>query len=69
MGQLHLNKVQKFFGTFEVLKSINLDVRDGEFVVFVIDAAAMARDGFPFHRSDNGVWLTERVPAAYLTVR
>lgn len=43
--------------------------RRGEFVVFVIDAAAMARDGFPFHRSDNGVWLTERVPAAYLTVR
>ena len=35
MGQLHLNKVQKFYGTFEVLKSINLDVRDGEFVVFV----------------------------------
>lgn len=35
MGQLHLNKVQKFYGDFEVLKSIGLEVQDGEFVVFV----------------------------------
>ena len=35
MGQLHLNKVQKFFGDFEVLKSIDLEVKNGEFVVFV----------------------------------
>ncbi|MFD1747543.1 ABC transporter ATP-binding protein [Rhizobium helianthi] len=35
MGQLYLDKVQKFYGDFEVLKSIGLDVKDGEFVVFV----------------------------------
>lgn len=35
MGQLNLNKVQKFYGTFEVLKGIELEVRNGEFVVFV----------------------------------
>ncbi|KQV16491.1 ABC transporter ATP-binding protein [Rhizobium sp. Root1203] len=35
MGQLLLNKVQKFYGDFEVLKSVQLDVKNGEFVVFV----------------------------------
>ncbi|MBB4145060.1 ABC transporter ATP-binding protein [Rhizobium rhizoryzae] len=35
MGQLYLDKVQKFYGDFEVLKSIGLEVKDGEFVVFV----------------------------------
>ncbi|MEK1901334.1 MAG: sn-glycerol-3-phosphate ABC transporter ATP-binding protein UgpC, partial [Rhizobium sp.] len=35
MGQLQLNKVQKFYGDYEVLKGVELDVRDGEFVVFV----------------------------------
>jgi multiple sugar transport system ATP-binding protein len=35
LGQLYLNNVQKFYGDFEVLKSIKLEVRDGEFVVFV----------------------------------
>ncbi|MEY9723940.1 ABC-type sugar transport system ATPase subunit [Sinorhizobium fredii] len=35
MGQLNLNKVQKFYGTYEVLKSIELQVKNGEFVVFV----------------------------------
>lgn len=35
MGQLYLNKVQKSYGHFEVIKGVTLDVRDGEFVVFV----------------------------------
>ncbi|MDX0505129.1 sn-glycerol-3-phosphate ABC transporter ATP-binding protein UgpC [Sinorhizobium medicae] len=35
MGQLTLNKVQKSYGTYEVLKSIELEVGNGEFVVFV----------------------------------
>jgi multiple sugar transport system ATP-binding protein len=35
LGQLFLNKVQKFYGDFEVLKSVQLDVKNGEFVVFV----------------------------------
>ncbi|MDM9627971.1 sn-glycerol-3-phosphate ABC transporter ATP-binding protein UgpC [Rhizobium sp. S152] len=35
MGQLFLNKVQKFYGDFEVLKSVQLEVKNGEFVVFV----------------------------------
>ncbi len=35
MGQLDIKKVQKFFGNFEVLKGVDLEVKDGEFVVFV----------------------------------
>ncbi len=35
MGQLHLNNVQKFYGDFEVLKGVQLNVPHGEFVVFV----------------------------------
>ncbi|SMC46721.1 sn-glycerol-3-phosphate ABC transporter ATP-binding protein UgpC [Rhizobium sp. RU36D] len=35
MGQLYLNKVHKSYGHFEVIKGVTLDVRDGEFVVFV----------------------------------
>nr|WP_316656332.1 sn-glycerol-3-phosphate ABC transporter ATP-binding protein UgpC [uncultured Gellertiella sp.] len=35
MGQLNLNSVRKVFGSYEVLAGVDLDVADGEFVVFV----------------------------------
>jgi putative RNA 2'-phosphotransferase len=41
--------------------------RPGALVIFTVDAAGMARDGHVFFRSDNGVWLTDAVPPAYLT--
>lgn len=41
--------------------------RRGPPVVLRVDAAAMARDGHPFSRSANGVWLTGAVPARFLT--
>ncbi|MBX9623145.1 MAG: RNA 2'-phosphotransferase [Gemmataceae bacterium] len=41
--------------------------RHGEPVVLVVRAGEMAAAGFPFYRSVNGVWLTERVPAEFLT--
>ncbi|WP_229403444.1 RNA 2'-phosphotransferase [Micromonospora okii] len=41
--------------------------RGGAVVVFTVDAAAMARDGHVFHRSANGVWLTDAVSPGYLT--
>ncbi|MFI9638721.1 RNA 2'-phosphotransferase [Micromonospora sp. NPDC051925] len=43
--------------------------RGGAVVVLTVDAAAMDRDGHDFYRSANGVWLTDAVPAAYLTER
>jgi putative RNA 2'-phosphotransferase len=40
--------------------------RHGTPVVLRVDARAMAAAGLIFFRSDNGVWLTDGVPAAYL---
>ncbi|WP_322007605.1 RNA 2'-phosphotransferase [Paraburkholderia tropica] len=42
--------------------------RHGTPIVLIVDAAQMHADGATFAQSDNGVWLTEHVPARYLTV-
>ena len=42
--------------------------RHGKPLVFVVAAARMSADGFAYFRAENGVWLTDRVPAAYLKV-
>jgi putative RNA 2'-phosphotransferase len=41
--------------------------RRGKPVVLVVDAAAMHDEGIEFRRTDNGVWLVERVPPKYLS--
>lgn len=40
--------------------------RHGAPVILQVDAARMYADGHVFYCSDNGVWLTEWVPPAYL---
>ena len=35
MGSIRLEKVNKTFGDVEVIPSVDLDIKDGEFVVFV----------------------------------
>ncbi|PPK98742.1 putative RNA 2'-phosphotransferase [Kineococcus xinjiangensis] len=40
--------------------------RRGRPAVLTVLAGRMARDGHVFHRSANGVWLTDAVPPAYL---
>ena len=42
--------------------------RGGETVILQVDTAAMIADHLPFFRSENGVWLVEAVPPAYLTL-
>ena len=42
--------------------------RHGKPVAVTVDAEGMARDGFLFYLSENGVWLTREVPAAYLQI-
>jgi putative RNA 2'-phosphotransferase len=42
--------------------------RRGAPVLLRVDAAAMHQAGMLFLRSDNGVWLTDHVAPAYLTV-
>ena len=41
--------------------------RHGKPVVLIVDAAAMQAEAHRFFLSDNGVWLTERVPARFLS--
>ena len=40
--------------------------RHGKPVVLRIHAGDMQRDGHRFYQSDNGVWLTDHVPLAYI---
>lgn len=42
--------------------------RRGESVLLKVDAARMHADGHVFYRSANGVWLTDAVPPAYLSI-
>ncbi|WP_300598243.1 RNA 2'-phosphotransferase [Niabella sp.] len=46
--------------------AVNVGQRHGVPFVFSILAEQMYKDGFLFYLSDNGVWLTEAVPAKYL---
>jgi putative RNA 2'-phosphotransferase len=40
--------------------------RRGRPVVLVVEAGRMHREGHPFYKSENGVWLTETAPPKYL---
>ena len=41
-------------------------IRHGEPVIYKVLAGQMAKDGYVFYHSANGVWLTKYVPAYYL---
>ena len=41
--------------------------RHGRPRIYQVHAGQMAKDGYPFYRSVNGVWLTKAVPPEYLT--
>ena len=40
--------------------------RHGRPVVLTVAAGAMQREGLRFQQAENGVWLTDGVPPAYL---
>lgn len=40
--------------------------RHGKLVVYKVKSGEMAKDGFVFYQSVNGVWLTKEVPIKYL---
>lgn len=47
--------------------AITVGRRHGKPVVLAVAAGQMHNEGFLFFCSENGVWLTEAVPAIYLT--
>jgi len=46
--------------------AVKVGRRHGRPVIYTVDCAAMARDGYRFYMSVNRVWLTKEVPARYL---
>lgn len=46
--------------------AVTVGKRHGTPVVYEIDAEAMCKSGHVFYCSENGVWLVNAVPAAYL---
>ena len=42
--------------------------RKGKNIIYKVSAGEMYKDGFLFYQSVNGVWLTDRVPAKYLSI-
>ncbi len=52
--------------SFDVATAIKVGRRHGQPVVLTVESGAMHRDGYLFYRSENGVWLVDCVPQAYL---
>ena len=50
----------------DIETAIKVGSRHGKPVVLTIDTAAMLADGHQFYLADNGVWLTENVPAKFI---
>lgn len=46
--------------------AVKVGSRRGSPVILVVRAGQMQRDGFTFYLSENGVWLTDHVPATYI---
>jgi putative RNA 2'-phosphotransferase len=46
--------------------AVKVGARHGKAAVLVIESLQMHNGGFPFYQSENGVWLTEQVPASYI---
>lgn len=53
--------------SLDIDTATRVGARHGRPMVLVVDAAKMYADGYTFSRSDNGVWLTQVVPVAYLS--
>lgn len=52
--------------SFDIATARNVGSRRGRPVIFAVDAQTMHQKGYLFYRSDNGVWLVDRVPPDYL---
>lgn len=46
--------------------ALKVGKRHGKPILFLIDAEKMFSENYQFYCSENGVWLTEKVPAEYL---
>ncbi len=58
--QVHLSADQE--------TATQVGARHGKPVVLSVNASRMAEGGHTFFQAENGVWLTEHVPAVFLTI-
>jgi len=65
---LEKRKRQHVHLSHEQVTATQVGGRHGKPVILTVDAARMVTDGYLFYRSDNGVWLTDNVPPAYLSL-
>jgi putative RNA 2'-phosphotransferase len=66
-GGLNKRKRRHVHLSKDVETARKVGARRGKPVVLTVDAGRMHRDGHKFFLSANGVWLTETVPADYLS--
>ncbi|MDD3789409.1 MAG: RNA 2'-phosphotransferase [Petrimonas sp.] len=52
----------------DVGTAIKVGQRHGEPVVFTVLSGQMFNDGILFYLTENGVWLTEKVPIEYISI-
>jgi putative RNA 2'-phosphotransferase len=71
IGREGLNKMQRHHVHMaeDTTTATSVGMRKGAPVVFIVNAKAMHAAGFKFYRSENGVWLADRVPPEFLKVR
>lgn len=50
----------------DIETAVTVGSRHGQPVVYKVLSGQMAKDGYEFYRSVNGVWLTKTVPVEYL---
>src|SRR5690606_9170873 len=63
---LERQKRQHVHLSSDIETAIKVGKRHGKPFVFLVLAEQMYNDNFQFFISDNGVWLTNNVPAKYL---
>lgn len=64
---LHAGSRQHVHLSLDVATATTVGQRHGKPIVLVVRAQEMATAGYQFFVSDNGVWLTERVPVAFIS--
>jgi putative RNA 2'-phosphotransferase len=50
----------------DIETATKVGVRHGKPVILTVDCAEMVNAGLEFYHSDNGVWLTDHVPPAFI---
>ncbi|MEO1436965.1 MAG: RNA 2'-phosphotransferase [Bacteroidota bacterium] len=53
----------------DLTTAMNVGQRHGKPVILEVQALEMHQKGYPFFRSENGVWLTDHVPENYLATQ